>query len=212
MVNGGDYVDEVISGGLMASLASGGEGGREELKSQFSTREGTYRLASAVEFARSTRPLTYVPPTNNTQPQPGISPPVRVSFVANSTHSETTSNQEKTGGAEGNRSSPESPTAAPTANNNMGHANDDSSFAGSNGGVSNGSHEDPNPDLDSTPHRFCLNIGNELFVYPYMGVRKVKDFDLYFCMLSNAFILFIYLMIVVIPGCGYVKTLRQENV
>ena len=53
----------------MASLGGGGGGGdpnREELKSQFSTREGTYRLVSAVDFSRSSRPVTYVP--NNSSP------------------------------------------------------------------------------------------------------------------------------------------------
>lgn len=174
----------------MTSLGSGGDGGgREELKSQFSTREGTYRLASAVEFARSTRPLTYVAPTNNTTPAPGTSPPVRISFVSHSSILEQSSrsNHDKTGVTVGpggvaatggsNRSSPESPLAS--TSNNIGHHstnNDETYFtAGSNGShASNGSHEDAsNPDVESTPHRFCLNIGKELFVYPYMGIRKV---------------------------------------
>lgn len=149
----------------MASLGSGGEvGGREELKSQFSTREGTYRLASAVEFARTTRPLPYVAPTNNTSPAPGSSPPVRISFVTHLESGRLANNQNGAGGS--SRSSPDSPH----------HGGEDPYFAaGSNGSASNnGSQEESiNPDVDTTPHRFCLNIGKELFVYPYMGVRKV---------------------------------------
>lgn len=148
----------------MASLGSGGEGGgREELKSQFSTREGVYRLASAVEFARTTRPLTYVAPTNNTTPAPGSSPPVRVSFISFSSSGQ---------GEGSSRSSPMSPLSP--SNHHHGGANDDTYYAASNGSASNGSHEGSNADLDSTPHRFCLNIGKELFVYPYMDVRKVR--------------------------------------
>ncbi|XP_021946339.1 WD repeat-containing protein 20 [Folsomia candida] len=167
----------------MASLGSGGEsGGREELKSQFSTREGTYRLASAVEFARSTRPLAYVAPTNNTTPAPGTSPPVRISFVSHSSMFEQSrSNHDKTtvpgesGGGGSNRSSPESPVVN-ASSNMVHHGNEETYFTGSNGSASNGSHEDSsNPDVDSTPHRFCLNIGKELFIFPYMGIRKAVD-------------------------------------
>jgi len=177
----------------MASLGSAGEGGaREELKSQFSTREGTYRLASAVEFSRTTRPLTYVPPANNTTPAPGTSPPIRISFVTNAAAAAattTTRTPHLTGVGGGgdadslasNRSSPGSSSASAT-NNTMVHRSvsdyhpptSNNGSSGGGGSATGSSHEETNPDAQATPHRFCLNIGKELFVYPYMGTRKVN--------------------------------------
>ncbi|CAG7723175.1 unnamed protein product [Allacma fusca] len=133
----------------MASLGGGGEGGnggRDELKSQFTTREGTYRLVSAVDFSRTSRPVTYV--TNNTAPATGTSPPVRLSFV-------TIPGDLTLTGGDSNQS-----LSSPTTTLQQDLLN---------------SQDEPNSDLLTTNHRFCFNMGKELLVYPFMGCRKVVD-------------------------------------
>ena len=65
--------------GLMAELGGGlldpgGGGGREELKTQFLTREGTYQLMSLAEYTRPNR-LGY-----NSQPV-NCNTPVKVSLL-----------------------------------------------------------------------------------------------------------------------------------
>jgi len=116
--------------------------GREELKSQFTTREGTYRLVSAVELTRNTRPLTYV--GNNTGPSSsqGSIPPIRLSFVTLT----SSTNASLTG-----------------FENGIDHS-----------GAEDGSEHNSTNILYHTSHRICVNIGKELFVYPYLGCRKVR--------------------------------------
>lgn len=136
----------------MASLGGGGEGGngsRDELKSQFTTREGTYRLVSAVDFSRTTRPVTYM--TNNTTPATGTSPPVRISFVT----------------------IPSDPTMT-GSDNSLSSLNNTTTTTTTNNQDPLNPSDDPNPDLLATNHRFCFNMGKELLVYPFMGVRKVR--------------------------------------
>ena len=85
-----------------------------DIKTQFVTREGYYKLMTSAEYSRPNR-LGYTTQTNNTA--------VKVSFVT-------------------------------TINGN-----------GSDNG--NGS---PN---SSTSDRICFNVGRELYVYTYKGVKKV---------------------------------------
>ena len=56
---------------------SGGSNGGDELKTQFMTREGTYRLMTLSEYSRPNR----VGYANNAQGGSGGGVPVRVSFV-----------------------------------------------------------------------------------------------------------------------------------
>ena len=85
-----------------------------DIKTQFVTREGYYKLMTSAEYSRPNR-LGYTTQTNNTA--------VKVSFV-------TTIN-------------------------------------GNSSDTSNGS---PN---SSTSDRICFNVGRELYVYTYKGVKKV---------------------------------------
>jgi hypothetical protein len=87
-----------------------------DIKTQFVTREGYYKLMTSAEYSRPNR-LGYTTQTNNTA--------VKVSFV-------TTINS-----------------------------------SGDNG---NGGNSSPN---SSTTDRICFNVGRELYVYTYKGVKKV---------------------------------------
>jgi hypothetical protein len=84
----------------MAAQSEGG--GKDELKTQFVTREGVYKLMPLSEYSKPTR-VSYNGQAN---------PPVKVSFV----------------------------------------------------NVTDGSSSD----------RLCFNVGRELYVYVYKGVRKVR--------------------------------------
>lgn len=80
---------------------------KDEIKTQFQTREGNYKLMTSAEYSRPNR-VGYTPQANNT--------PVKVSFV----------------------------TLAPDETG------------------------DPGGD------RICFNVGRELYVYNYKGVKKVS--------------------------------------
>lgn len=165
----------------MASIGGGGDAGssREELKSQFTTREGTYRLTSAVEFSRSSRSLSYV--TNNTNPAPGTSPPVRLSFVTllgsragggDAAASESRSNSPGSGPPEASSPGTMTPSGVNVISNNI---NNVTTTNGDSLGTTHGSeHHESNPDIFASPYRFCVNMGKELYVYPFVGCRKVK--------------------------------------
>lgn len=166
----------------MASISGGGDAGssREELKSQFTTREGTYRLTSAVEFSRSSRSLSYV--TNNTNPAPGTSPPVRLSFVTllgsrsppgePATSTESRSNSPGSGPQEASSPSTMTPSGVTVISNNINSV--PVTTNGDSLGMTHGSdHHESNPDIFETPYRFCVNMGKELYVYPFVGCRKV---------------------------------------
>lgn len=85
-------------------MPAGGEGGgKDELKTQFTTREGTYRVLSLSEYSRPNR-VGYSSSQSNS--------PVKVSFVSLS-------------------------------------------------------------DAAGTEDRICFNVGRELYVYMYRGVKKV---------------------------------------
>lgn len=164
----------------MASIGGGGDAGssREELKSQFTTREGTYRLTSAVEFSRSSRSLSYV--TNNTNPAPGTSPPVRISFVTllgsrtggEAVPSDSRSNSPGSGQAEATSPGTMTPSGVNVISNNI---NNVPATNGESLMMTPGSeHHESNPDIFATPYRFCVNMGKELYVYPFVGCRKVR--------------------------------------
>lgn len=80
-------------------------GGKDDLKTQFTTREGTYKVLSLSEYSRPNR-VGYQSQSNS---------PVKVSFV---------------------------------------------SLADSTG----------------TEERICFNVGRELYVYMYKGIKKVRGY------------------------------------
>lgn len=126
----------------------------DDLKTQFITREGTYRLMNLSEYSRPNR----VGYTSNQN-----SPQVRVSLVSIG------------------------PVVAGTAN----HVNSlEDSGGGGGAGATNGHGPDDlqvNQISSTTPSavptssfapggdRICFNFGKELFVYPYRGMKKVRQ-------------------------------------
>ncbi|XP_054153503.1 WD repeat-containing protein 20-like [Oppia nitens] len=98
-----------------------------DIKTQFVTREGYYKLMTSAEYSRPNR-LGYATQTNNTA--------VKVSFVT-----QITSN---------------------SSNNDTNSSN--------NSNTSNTSNI-----TTTTTDRICFNVGRELYVYSYKGVKKAAD-------------------------------------
>lgn len=88
--------------GTTTGSNAGAVHGKEDIKTQFITREGTYKLMTSAEYSRPNR-VGYTPQANT---------PVKVSFVSI-------------------------------------------------------------PDSTGHGDRICFNVGRELFVYAYKGVKKV---------------------------------------
>lgn len=150
---------------------------KDDLKTQFLTREGTYRLMNLSEYSRPNR-VGYT--SNQSSPQ------VRVSLV---------SMPEEPGGASGAATSGSSSAAI------NGHGGDDllqvnqisstTTPSPSAAGVgldqqhplANGpgrhlanNHQQPQHVFGpSGGDRICFNFGKELFVYPYRGMKKVIE-------------------------------------
>ncbi|CAG2102690.1 unnamed protein product [Medioppia subpectinata] len=101
-----------------------------EIKTQFVTREGYYKLMTSAEYSRPNR-LGYTTQTNTTA--------VKVSFITtiNTNHNNTT-------------------TTDPNPTNQSVQSTNTS----------------PNT---STTDRICFNVGRELYVYTYKGVKKAAD-------------------------------------
>ncbi len=91
----------------MAAQSEGG--GKDDPKTQFMTREGTYKLMTLSEYSRPNR----VPFNGQTKDTP-----VKVSFIG---------------------------------------------------------YQDNTNETRFTEDKICFNIGKELYVYPYKGVRKVSN-------------------------------------
>jgi hypothetical protein len=141
-------------GGGMAGGGGGGGGGgsREELKTQFMTREGLYKLMTLSEYSRPNR-VGYA----NTAANPGA--PVRVSFAL-----ATTGN----GGVKA--------AAGGVTNGSVGSATGSSSSADDqNKNCDSGSALSSSPSAVWTGEKITFNYGREIFVYPYKGVRKAAD-------------------------------------
>lgn len=133
----------------------------DDLKTQFITREGTYRLMNLSEYSRPNR----VGYTSNQN-----SPQVRVSLVSlSASDTAIRSPQEDSGGIATNGHGP-----ADLQVNQISSTTPSSSSAGMDH-VSNG----PGGQrligaLNSVGDRICFNFGKELFVYPYRGMKKVR--------------------------------------
>lgn len=151
----------------------------DDLKTQFVTREGTYRLMNLSEYSRPNR----VGYTSNQN-----SPQVRVSLVsllseapaASSSSSGGLNGQEPEGGGGGEGSSSSSSATNGHGLDDLLQVNqissttpsasmvDHSIVANGPGGAAGQRGFIPGGD------RICFNFGKELFVYPYRGMKKVS--------------------------------------
>ncbi len=138
----------------------GGTGTRDELKTQFMTREGLYKLMTLSEYSRPNR-VGYA----NTAANPGA--PVRVSFALPSGTCV---------GSPPSSSGPSTSTSLSAASSKVGIAN--GSAAGSTPTASGGSSEEKSEVQQHTVwsgEKIAFNYGREIFVYPYRGVKKAAD-------------------------------------
>lgn len=141
-------------------MATGGGGGAAEagkesepIKSSFITREGTYKLMTLSEYSRPNRvPLNPGGPSGATM----ASAPVRVSFLSIPT----------------------------SANLVIGSSSEVLPRRAGGGGTSTQAWAgDPEPatetteasELEDGEERICFNVGRELYVYQYRGVRNAAD-------------------------------------
>lgn len=133
---------------MAVQLDPSGKDDKNEIKTHFVTREGVYRilnLSSEFEFVR---------------PRPGVgyqsnqsSPQVRVSLVS----------LPATGGNAATTSNLGSAAVAPIAATSNSSLSNGSQEASSSTSLSNGGQD-----------RICFNIGKELYVYSFKGIRKVS--------------------------------------
>lgn len=162
------------------------QNGKDDLKTQFATREGTYRLMTLSEYSRPNR-VGYQ--TNQNNPQ------VRVSLVtlppapANTTAAITP--PPLVSGASSMYSTVINPAAITSTNNTVAST---STIAGTivapiavgSNTASNCQHQVDGQILSSPQQtqqplgaggggdRICFNFGKELYVYAYRGCKKVK--------------------------------------
>ncbi|XP_070494129.1 WD repeat-containing protein 20 [Chironomus tepperi] len=131
--------------------------GKDDLKTQFVTREGCYRLLNLSEYSRPNR-VGYQSNQN--------SPQVRVSFVSlpvNCSSQQQQQQQQSTEKAAGSNNSnvngnnSNGPTNVITSSNSL------SSFTNGINGIQDQSDW------------ICFNFGKELYTYAYRGVKKAAD-------------------------------------
>lgn len=169
---------------MAVQLDSTGKDDKNDIKTHFVTREGVYRILNlSSEELLNPRPRPGVGYQSNHQ----SSPQVRVSFVSlppaplpasqssqpqsSSTLSSVAGHNSGTGtgtGGGGNGSSTSSSVAAAILN---GPTSSVSQQIGETGGSNNGSNATTN---GQGGDRICFNIGKELYVYSFKGIRKVN--------------------------------------
>ncbi|XP_021706627.1 WD repeat-containing protein 20 isoform X2 [Aedes aegypti] len=134
--------------------------GKDDLKTQFVTREGEYRLMTLSEYSRPNR-VGYQ--NNQSNPQ------VRVSLVtlpSQQTSQQTVvENGNNQGGNTGN-TNPVPSTKFGCATTNETSNNRDQTHSNITGGLS------PSCSTPIGGDRICFNYGKELYVYAYRGVKK----------------------------------------
>ncbi|MFH4977367.1 hypothetical protein AB6A40_004076 [Gnathostoma spinigerum] len=127
---------------------------KDDLKTQFVTREGVYKQMTLSEYSRPNR-VAINQAGNN-----ACNAPVRVSFLSippttSCNHGEDTDNDVFVNG---------------DASQLISHGSGVSDFR--DGGDS---PIQSDPDLLSTPDRMCFNAGRELYVFVYRGIRHAAD-------------------------------------
>lgn len=138
--------------------------GKDDLKTQFVTREGEYRLMTLSEYSRPNR-VGYQ--NNQSNPQ------VRVSLV-------TLPSQVVTVGGTSSQSGSANPPAA-TIQTGPGGANTVAAASVTTNGLEQNTQNTTSGggSLGCSPpmggDRICFNYGKELYVYAYRGVKKASD-------------------------------------
>lgn len=132
------------------------QNGKDDLKTQFATREGTYRLMTLSEYSRPNR-VGYQSNQNN--------PQVRVSLITLPPASSI---------------APATSTVSTTSTGSSQHLTQTTSSTSSSVPIVNGQdsilvqHQQQQPQPQSgASDRICFNFGKELYVYAYRGVKKV---------------------------------------
>lgn len=150
------------SAGLSGSLST-----REELKSQFSTREGVYRLLTSLELSRSSRPppLPYGTLSSQAPSTSGPNPPLKLSFVTINSPNNDSSSVNHFNTEEEEEDDETTPVSASQLLHSPGLTGNDLLPS------------DPEV-MDKSTTRFCFNLGKELYVYPFQGSRKVRKRNL----------------------------------
>lgn len=118
--------------------------GKDDLKTQFITREGTYRLMTLSEYSRPNR-VGYT--SNQSSPQ------VRVSIVSLPSVPLTTFGSSQSSTQLLQQQQPPPPSQIPISPSLL-----------------NNGQEPITPGGD----RICFNYGKEIFVYAYRGIKKVN--------------------------------------
>lgn len=145
-------------------MAALDQNNKDDLKTQFVTREGTYRLMTLSEYSRPNR-VGYQ--TNQNNPQ------VRVSLVSlpltttpntlNNYHQQTITSGQQQQQPQQSSSVSSSLIASANGQQQQQHLQDNSLIDQCNGGGIGGD-------------RICFNFGKELYVYAYRGCKKVFYF------------------------------------
>jgi len=129
----------------------------EELKTQFMTREGIYRLMTLSEYSRPNR-VGYANSAQGGTTAGCPGGPVKVSFVSLPKPVQPVQQQ---------------PTAAAAVGQGTLEATEASTAVTVTG--SSAPAQENNPTSLVTLDRITFNYGREIFVYPYRGVRKAAD-------------------------------------
>lgn len=154
------------------------QNGKDDLKTQFMTREGTYRLITLSEYSRPNR-VGYQTNQNNPQVRVSLITLPATDAVSNATTISTTPPIATAVTA--------TPTAATVAGSTVSAENvkylpHQSSSTTTNAAISlNGSADAPlmhttqqsQQQQQGVSDRICFNFGKELYVYSYRGVKKV---------------------------------------
>lgn len=192
---------------MAVQLDPSGKDDKNDIKTHFVTREGVYRILnlSSEEFAVNParpRPVGYQ--SNQSSPQVRVSivslpsgllssTTAAAAGTSNSTSAASTTtttncNNAAGGGQQSSNSSGSlvaatSPiaannctTTATTATNTLSSVTSGGSGAG--GTINNNSNGHPQQDGNGLGgDRICFNIGKELYVYSFKGIRKVREFS-----------------------------------
>lgn len=150
------------------------QNGKDDLKTQFMTREGTYRLITLSEYSRPNR-VGYQSNQNNPQVRVSLITLPATDAVANAATPSIATAVTATA------------TAAATSNSTAENAKylphqSSSTTTTANAAISlNGSADAPllhttqlSQQQQGVSDRICFNFGKELYVYSYRGVKKVS--------------------------------------
>ncbi|XP_062705455.1 WD repeat-containing protein 20 [Aedes albopictus] len=135
--------------------------GKDDLKTQFVTREGEYRLMTLSEYSRPNR-VGYQ--NNQSNPQ------VRVSLVTLPSHQTSQQTVIENGNNQGGNTNP-----VPSTNPGCTTATETSNSREQTHGVGGGVGLSPSCSTPIGGDRICFNYGKELYVYAYRGVKKASD-------------------------------------